>query len=115
VTFPPGLPTIVVTGTDITDLSGQPLNGVIIFSVAAPVADPAVSALLEGSATGEVTGGVMAPIRLVATDCVSPPFTYTITQHLVTADGADSAPPPAGGVSIPSTLGPTVDVSALLG
>lgn len=113
-TFPPGLTTIEVTGLHITALDGTPLFGNVIFSADAEVTDPAVSDVLEGSAVGEVLNGVMAPITIATTDCVSPPFTYTITQRLVTPDGAENSPAPVPGVSIPSTLGATADLSALL-
>jgi len=113
-TFPAGLTVIQVTGLHIEGLDGTPLSGVIVFSASGPVVDPAVSALLEGSATGEVTDGVMAPVTLPTTDCVTPGFTYTITQRLQTPDGVEGSPPPAAGVAIPHTLGATVDLTALL-
>jgi hypothetical protein len=56
----------------------------------------------------------MAPVRLPTTDCVSPGFTYTITQRLATPDGAENEAAPATGVAIPSALGASVDLSALL-
>lgn len=113
-TFPPGLTTIEVTGLHITALDGTPLSGNVIFSAAAEVTDPAVSDVLEGSAIGEVLNGTMTPIIIATTDCVSPPFTYTITQRLVTPDGVEGSPPPVPGVSIPASLGVSVDLSALL-
>jgi hypothetical protein len=115
VTFPAGLTTITVTGQDLQALDGTPLSGFVIFTPDAPIADPAVSALLEGSATAQVTAGaIVQPFVIPTTDCVTPPFTYTITQRLQTPDGAEGGPPPVTGVSIPSTLGAAVDLSALL-
>lgn len=113
-TFPAGLTTIQVTGLHIEGLDGTPLSGVIIFSASGPVVDSALSALLEGSATGEVVSGVMTPVIIPTTDCVSPGFTYTITQRLQTPDGAEGSPPPVTGVLIPHTLGASVDLAALL-
>jgi hypothetical protein len=114
VSFPPGLTTIEVTGRNVVAFDGTPLSGVVIFSASAPVADPGGSALIEGSATGLVVSGVMAPINIPTTDSVSPGFTYTITQRLQTVDGAAGSPEPAAGVSIPASLGASVDLSALV-
>jgi hypothetical protein len=111
VSFPAGLFTIVVTGEHILSLDGQQLNGSVIFSAAGPVDDPAVNALLEGSAVGPVINGVMTPLTLPCTDAVSPGFVYTITVRLQTPD---PDPPPVTGVAIPHTLGATVDLSALI-
>lgn len=113
-TFPPGLSTIEITGLHVTGLDGTPLFGNVIFSASGEVSDPAVSDVLDGSAIGEVSAGVMAPITIATTDCVSPPFTYTITQRLVTPDGVENSPAPVTGVSIPSALGASVDLSVLL-
>lgn len=110
--FPAGLKTIQVTGLHILDLGGSPLNGSFIFTPSGPVDDPAVSALLEGSATGQVIEGVMTPVTIPTTDSVSPSFTYTINTRLATAD--ELSPAPVTGVSIPSSLGATVDISTLL-
>jgi hypothetical protein len=115
VTFPPGLLTIIVTGSDLQGLDGSPLTGVIIFSASGPISDPAVSAVLEGAAVANVTDGVITPPLVIpTTDCVSPPFTYAIELRLEDADGSTSPPPPVEGVSIPSSLGASVDISRLL-
>lgn len=113
-TFPDGLLTIEVTGTDLSTFDGTPLSGTVIFGASEELADPGVSAVLDGAGLGVVTGGVMAPVRLPTTDCVSPGFTYTITQRLATPDGAENEAAPATGVAIPSALGASVDLSALL-
>jgi hypothetical protein len=114
VSFPAGLLTITVTGVNVLDLAGVALNGEIIFTPSGPVSDPAGSALLEGSAVGQVVGGVMSPLVIPTTDSVSPAFTYTITTRLSTEEGAQGSPAPVTGVSIPHSLGATVDLSALL-
>jgi hypothetical protein len=111
-TFPAGLATITVTGQHILSLDGQPLDGAVIFIASGPLDDPAADAMLSGSAVAVVSEGVMTPITIPATDAVSPPFTYDIAFRLDSADG--TSPPPYPGISIPSTLGPTVDISALL-
>ena len=111
--FPAGLLTITVTGQNILSLDGQPLSGAVIFTASGPVDDPAVNALIEGSAVAEVVGGVMVPVTLPCTDAVSPGFTYTITVRLQTADGF--SPPPKTGVALPHSLGATVDLAGLLG
>jgi hypothetical protein len=114
VSFPAGLLTITVTGLHVLDLAGEPLDGEVIFTPSGPVSDPAVSALLEGSAVGQVVAGVMSPLVLPATDSVSPAFTYTISTRLTTEEGALGSPAPVTGVSIPHTLGASVDLSVLL-
>jgi hypothetical protein len=115
VTFPSGITTITVTGQDVSSLDGTPLSGYVIFTPSEEVADPAVLALLEGSATARVVNGVLAqPFVIPTTDCVTPAFTYTITQRLVTGDGVEGSPPPLTGVSVPHSLGSSVDLSALL-
>ena len=110
--FPAGLLTVTVTGQNILSLDGQPLDGAVIFTASGPVDDPAVSALIEGSAVAQVVDGVMIPVVLPCTDSVSPSFTYTITTRLNNADGI--SPPPVTGVAVPHSLGASVDLSALL-
>lgn len=112
--LPGGLATVEVTGLNLLSLDGTPLSGTVIFSVDGPVAAPAVSALLEGSAAAEVQDGVMEPLVIPATDCVSPGFSYTVTQRLTTPDGPGGNPVPSAGVAIPSSLGPSVDLSSLV-
>jgi len=114
VTFPAGLHTITVTGENVLGIGGEPLSGVVIFSASGPVDDPADDAVLSGSAVGEISNGVMTPVVIPTTDAVSPGFTYTVTVRLQDADGNAGGPPPVTGVHIPATLGPTVDLSALL-
>jgi hypothetical protein len=113
-TFPAGLTTITVTGANVLGLDGSPLTGVVIFTASGPVDDPAADAVLDGPAVGNVTGGQLEPLVIPTTDAVSPAFTYTITVKLQDADGAEGGPPPLVGVSIPHTLGTTVDLSDLL-
>lgn len=111
-TFPDGLTTITVTGQHVLSLDGHPLDGAVIFSASGPLDDPAADAVLSGSAVAVVIQGVMTPIVIPATDAVSPAFTYDIAFRLDSDDGI--SPPPYPGISIPSSLGPTVDISALL-
>jgi hypothetical protein len=109
--FPFWLAVIEVTGDTLTAADGTLLNGVIILTPSAPVYVPGW-AVLEGSATLTVTDGVASPTTVVCTDTVTPAFTYTITQRLDIPD--ITGPVPVAGVSVPHTLGATVDISALL-
>jgi hypothetical protein len=111
VTFPAGLTTIVVTGLHLADFGGAPANGVVVFTASEVAADPAAELVLAGSAEGLVAGGVMTPVTIPTTDSVSPAFTYTITLRL---QNADSSAPPYTGISVPHTLGASVDLSALI-
>lgn len=110
-TFPEGLTVIEVTGQNLRDYGGSLLNGSVVFTASVVGSDPAADLILDGSAVAQVTNGVMEPVTIPTTDSVSPAFTYTVALKLVTED-AD--PPPVPGVSIPSTLGATVDLSDLL-
>ena len=110
-TFPAGLAKIEVTGQNLLDFAGGALSGTVIFTASEPVADPGAEVVLFGSAATEVVNGVLTPVTIPATDCVSPPFTYTISLKL---NEPDASPPPWPGVSIPGSLGASVDLSALL-
>lgn len=110
-TFPAGLTTITVTGQNVRDLSGAPLNGFVVFTASVPVVNPAADLVAFGSAEALVTNGVMTPVTIPATDSVSPGFTYTITLRL---QSEDNSPPPWSGIAIPHTLGASVDLSALV-
>lgn len=112
--FPAGLTTITVTGLNLLALDGSPLNGVVLFTPSGDIPAPAVSTLLAGSAVGEVINGVMTPLLVPTTDCVTPGFTYTISFRLQGPDGVTGNPAPLAGVSIPHTLGATVDLSVLV-
>ena len=109
--FPAGLTTIQVTGLNLTDFAGSPANGRVLFTAVPPQVSPSHSLVVEGSAEGVVTAGVMAPVTIPTTDSVSPAFTYTVKLVLQTAD-ADPAPYTA--VAIPASLGASVDLSALI-
>lgn len=109
--FPVGLTTIEVTGQNLLDFAGGALSGTVIFTASGPAADPGAETLLFGSATTEVVEGVLVPVTIPTTDSASPAFTYTISMKL---DEPDASPPPWPGVSIPASLGASVDLSALL-
>jgi hypothetical protein len=111
VTFPDGLTTIEVTGQNLRDFAGEPLSGYVVFTASAPVADPAADLVAWGSASSQVVDGVLTPLTIPTTDCVSPSFTYAIRLRL---DDQDGDPPAWTGVAVPSALGSTVDLSALL-
>jgi hypothetical protein len=114
VTFPGGLTTIEVTGLNILAMDGTPLNGAVIFTPSGVVADSALSLVLEGSAVGEVSGGVMTPLTIPTTDSISPSFAYTVAFRLQAPDGVPGTPAPLLNVSVPHTLGASVDLSALV-
>lgn len=110
--FPAGLTTIQVTGLNVTDFGGNPANGFVLFTPSEAAAPDANAHLvMQGSAEGVVTGGVMTPVVIPTTDSVSPSFTYTIRLLLQTAD---NAPAPYTAVAIPASLGASVDLSALI-
>jgi hypothetical protein len=104
---------IQVTGQSITTLDGTPLNGFILFSTDGPVDIPDMPAVFLGSADATVRNGVMDTITLPTTDSVLPPFAYTITLRISGPDG-DSDNKVIQNVQIPSTLGASVDIAALL-
>lgn len=110
-TFPAGLTTIQVTGENLRDFGGALLGGYVVFTASAPAADPADSLVMAGSAVALVNDGVMVPVTLPTTDSVTPAFTYTVTLRLT---DADNSPPPYEGIAVPSSLGASVDLSALL-
>jgi hypothetical protein len=110
VTFPAGLTTIEVTGQNLRDFGGGLLSGTVIFTASEPVADPAAELVAFGSASSPVTDGVLTPLVIPTTDCVSPAFTYTVRLRLY----ADTDPPAWTGISVPSALGASVDLSSLL-
>lgn len=108
--YPFWLGVVQVTAKSVVADDGTLLNGVFILTPSVPVYIGGW-AVLEGSASLTVTSGAGAPVTVPATDTAGTVFTYTITTRL---DGPDSPPPPVTGVSVPHTLGPSVDISALL-
>jgi hypothetical protein len=109
--FPFWLATVTLTADNVLTADGQPLNGTFVLTPSQPVYIPGGS-VVAGPATLTVVNGVGTPIPLVCTDVISPAFTYTITQPL------DSPEPVIPGtvyaVSVPHSLGPTVDIATLL-
>jgi hypothetical protein len=104
---------IQVTGQHLTTLDGTPLNGFVLFSTSQAVDIPDMPAIFLGSADATVSNGVMDTITIPTTDSTLPPFSYTITLRISGPDG-DSDNQVLTGVQIPSSLGPTVDLAALL-
>jgi hypothetical protein len=104
---------IQVTGQRLTTLDGTPLNGFVLFSTSQAVDIPDMPAIFLGSADATVSNGVMDTITIPTTDSTLPPFSYTITLRISGPDG-DSDNQVLTGVQIPSSLGPTVDLAALL-
>lgn len=110
-TFPAGVTTIQVTGLNLRDSGGGSPSGYVTFTPSGLAAKQSADLVAYGTAEGIVTGGVMAPVTILTTDAVSPSFTYTIALRL---QGDDPDPPPFTGISIPASLGVSVDLSALL-
>jgi hypothetical protein len=108
--FPFWLAVIELTGESLVADDGSLLDGFIALTPSEPVYVPGWE-VAEGSATLTVTAGVAAPVTLVCTDAVTPGFTYTITQRLNIPDVLNPDPVT---VSIPHTLGTSVDISQLL-
>ncbi len=109
--FPFWLGVIVLTAGSVIGSGGELLDGDIILTPSVPVYIPGW-AVLEGSTVLTVANGAAAPQVIVCTDAAPTGFTYTIAQRLNTPDILN--PPPVTGVSVPHTLGATVDISALL-
>lgn len=114
-TLPSNITTLAVTAEGWSGPDGTGWNGVVLFTTPL-LLDAAGPGIIDGTATGTLTAGVMPAVDIVPTDCpaVSPtPFTYTITVRLQTTDAANDDQVFTG-VSIPSGLGPTVDLAQLL-
>lgn len=109
--YPFWLGVITVTAQNVIANDGTLLNGAFILTPSTPVYESGW-VVLEGSATITVTNGVGTSIVVPCTDTAGTAFTYTINQRLNIPDGAN--PAPITGVTIPHTLGSTVDISALL-
>jgi hypothetical protein len=109
--YPFWLGVVQVTAVDVVADDGTLLNGIFILTPSVPVYIGGW-AVLAGSATLTVANGVGTPVTVPATDTAGTALTYTITTRLNTPDGVN--PPPVIGVTIPHTLGLTVDISALL-
>lgn len=107
--LPANITPVMVTGTSLTRPDGGNWNGTVIFAPSSLLVDSTAGALLGGTATSQVTDGVLVPVNVVPTDCpsVTPsPFTYTITVRLVCPDGAQEPDLVFPGVAIPASASP---------
>lgn len=107
--IPGGLTTITVTSS-YPAIDGSPLSGNVVFETDQQIMDSAGLVKFSGSATRVVFRGVMQPITLPCADngALNPTgFSYKVTETL---NGVTQTP---YWVSLPSTLGATVDLSAL--
>lgn len=114
--LPTNITPIGVTAAGWTGPDGTGWNGVVLFTTSELLLDPAGKGVIDGTATGTLVNGVMAAVDVVPTDCpeVSPtPFTYKITVRLQSTDGSGDDQV-YNEISIPTSSGPTVDLSALL-
>lgn len=109
--YPFWLGTVLITAQEVVGFDGEQLSGAFLLTPSMPLYISGAM-VIEGSASLEVVSGTGAPVRVPATDSLSPSFTYTITQRLATPDSLN--PAPVTGVAIPHTLGPVVDISQLL-
>ena len=109
--LPGGLTTITVTGTFL-DAKGNAASGTVTFAPSTPVlTDSAGHAVLTMPVTVVLSSGRLSVV-LPTTDNASllpAPWTYTVSVAL---EGMPASACP--GKAIPSTLGSTVDLSALL-
>src|ERR1700744_4695558 len=107
--IPSGLSTITVTSS-YPAIDGAPLGGSVLFETLQPIMDATGKVKFSGSATRAINRGTMAPIVLPCTNnnALNPSgFLYKITE---TINGIAQSP---YWVSLPSTLGATVDLSSL--
>src|SRR6185312_4435838 len=106
--LPGDLTTITVTAT-YPNIAGQPQSGSVTFDPGVVVTDSTGHVILTGAVIQQVWNGVMRPVVLPCTDngTLSPPgFQYKITEKIGAATRSYY-------VFLPSTLGVTVDLSAL--
>lgn len=107
--LPPNLTTITVTGT-FNDQGENLGTGTVTFAAEGMLTD-AGYAILSSSAVVTIAGGVIS-VALPCTDnadLAPTPFMYNITVALGGQAGVTYT-----GISIPHTLGATVDLTALI-
>lgn len=107
--IPGGLSTITVTSA-YPAIDGAPLTGSVLFETLQPIMDATGKVKFSGSATRAINRGTMTPIVLPCTNnnALNPTgFLYKVTE---TINGVTQTP---YWVSLPSTLGSTVDLSSL--
>jgi hypothetical protein len=107
--LPGDLTTISVTSA-YPAVDGTPLAGTVTFDAGQPIADSTGKVIFSGSVTKSVFNGTMQPVVLPCTDnsTLNPTnFQYAITETL------NGNTRPVYYVSLPHSLGATVDLSAL--
>lgn len=107
-TFPPDLNLIAVTGT-YTTITGSPLTGYVNFSITTPVTDPeghVIFNISTQSAALNSSGSFNIIIPCTDNTDLAPAFTYLVTEVIPGLGRAYY-------VSLPHTLGSSVDISEL--
>jgi len=107
--LPGGITTITVTGSYL-DALGSPAQGVVMFTPGSALTDPSGKVILAGTPVQARLSAGAFSVVLPCTDSavLSPsPFYYTVTEAVA---GVAQAP---FTISLPSSLGSTVDMSAL--
>jgi hypothetical protein len=106
--LPVDLNTIAVTGT-YPNIAGQPQSGYVTFDPGAVVTDATGHVILTGAVRCNVANGVLQPPTLPCTDNsgLNPTgFAYTVTEVIGSSKRSYQ-------VSLPHTLGASVDLSSL--
>jgi len=110
VALPGNLTTITVTGSYMT-VTGAPAGGTVLFTPSAPLCDiTGTTILTDAPIVAPLTAGIFS-IVLPCTDntALTPnPFWYTVTQAVACTYQTPFT------ISLPHTLGTTVDMSALV-
>lgn len=114
--LPAGIATIIVTGENLCDLEGNSAaSGTVYFIASGQLLDPTHGVVIADSQTSTpVVGGVMTPVVLPVNDETVNPNGFTVTVRQELFYGSSKTPVISDyPVSLPHTLGSTVDLSAL--
>lgn len=112
--FPTGVPRVTVTGQNLVDDGGGPLQGVVVFDAgqlefAAGATPPTV---FDTPVVAEVASGVMTPVTLPdSKHAFASVFTYTVTVRF---EGRTDAVYPGIIISLDNYPSGTVDLAQLL-
>lgn len=110
--LPGNVTPITVTGLNLPMIDGQTQDGYAVIDPGTIITDATGQAILAGAATTQIRASVMIPVELPPTDSatLNPPpgqWAYTITLRLGSQVITST-------FALPRTLGPTVDLSALI-
>jgi len=113
-TFPSGVAKMTVTGQNIVDSGGNPLQGVVVFDMGTPEFSSGATppTVFENPVMAEVRSGVMDTITIPdSVHAFAAPFTYVITVRF---EGRDEIRYPGIVISIDTYASGTVDIAQLL-